>query len=355
MSQNAIILIPDISGYTEFLTRTEIDHSSHILSEMLELIIESNETGLTLSEIEGDAVLFYKAGEPPSREELTHQCLLMFDRFHEKLKLIERDTICECGACQTATDLSLKFIAHYGKIKEIKVANFTKASGVDMVIAHRLLKNEIESREYILATKNYLNATGNPESSDSLVWQASSALYPGVGRIEFLYACLNSHKQAIPGPPSRPNEIISYGPDILETEINLPMKGVFSRFIDTSLRIHFVPGIKKVEADPYTERIGGKHTCFFDGITIDFKTVDCKMSEEEIVYVEDGIVVELGVKLRSIYTLKKIKDDRTILTRNTNLEDSPALNDEFRNNIMTSIRMSFENFKKFCEEFELQN
>ncbi len=123
MSQNAIILIPDISGYTEFLTRTEIDHSSHILSETLELIIESNETGLTLSEIEGDAVLFYRAGEPLSKQELTQQCLLMFDRFHEKLKLIERDTICECGACQTATDLSLKFIAHYGKIKEIKVAN----------------------------------------------------------------------------------------------------------------------------------------------------------------------------------------------------------------------------------------
>ncbi len=101
MSQNALILIPDISGYTEFLTRTEIDHSSHILNEMLELIIESNNTDFTLSEIEGDAVLFYRKGDPLSRYELMQQCLAMFNNFHEKIKLIERDSICQCGACQT--------------------------------------------------------------------------------------------------------------------------------------------------------------------------------------------------------------------------------------------------------------
>jgi hypothetical protein len=32
MLKNANTIIPDISGYTDFLTRTELEHSSHILS-----------------------------------------------------------------------------------------------------------------------------------------------------------------------------------------------------------------------------------------------------------------------------------------------------------------------------------
>ena len=35
-SEQATILIPDISGYTEFVSKTEIDHSSHVLNHLLE-------------------------------------------------------------------------------------------------------------------------------------------------------------------------------------------------------------------------------------------------------------------------------------------------------------------------------
>ena len=133
MSEQAIILIPDISGFTDFTSATEIDHSAHIITELLELIIESNETGFTLAEIEGDAVLFYRKGPPLMREELENQCLDMFSKFHQQLNIIERDTVCQCGACQSATNLTLKFIVHFGQIKEIKVAQFVKATGVDMI------------------------------------------------------------------------------------------------------------------------------------------------------------------------------------------------------------------------------
>ena len=35
MADSATILIPDISGYTEFLTKTALVHSSHIINELL--------------------------------------------------------------------------------------------------------------------------------------------------------------------------------------------------------------------------------------------------------------------------------------------------------------------------------
>jgi len=74
----------------------------------------------------------------------------MFESFQKQLKIIERDSVCQCGACKTASNLTLKFIAHHGMVQEIKVLQFTKCSGLDMVVAHRLMKNRIASDEYIL-------------------------------------------------------------------------------------------------------------------------------------------------------------------------------------------------------------
>ena len=51
MAEKAIILIHDISGFTHFTSTTEIDHSDHIIAELLELIVDSNENGFRLAEI----------------------------------------------------------------------------------------------------------------------------------------------------------------------------------------------------------------------------------------------------------------------------------------------------------------
>ena len=58
MALSAPIFIADISGYTEFLSCTELAHSSHIINALLKVLVESNTTHLTLAEIEGDALLF---------------------------------------------------------------------------------------------------------------------------------------------------------------------------------------------------------------------------------------------------------------------------------------------------------
>src|SRR5215470_7857408 len=182
MTERAIILIPDISGFTEFTGATEINHAAHIITELLELIIASNETDFTLAEIEGDAVLFYRKGEPLRREQLVDQCLRMFANFHQRLRVIERDTVCQCGACQTATNLTLKFIAHYGYIKEIKVAQFVKATGIDMIVAHRLLKNDVGSDEYILVTEPCCAAIGREDGREGLQWARSGQTYDSIGK-----------------------------------------------------------------------------------------------------------------------------------------------------------------------------
>ena len=116
MAQQSFIFIPDITGFTEFVDQTAVVHGEHIITELLELIIDEDELGLTVSEVEGDAVLFYKEGGVPSVSELIAQSKRTFEKFHYHLKDYETRRICNCGACTTASQLTLKFIAHTGEL-----------------------------------------------------------------------------------------------------------------------------------------------------------------------------------------------------------------------------------------------
>ena len=85
LDNSGLIFIPDISGFTEFVTQTEIQHSNHIISELIEVIINANELNLKISEIEGDAILYYKPGEPPTIAQIFNQSKKMFIDFHSQL------------------------------------------------------------------------------------------------------------------------------------------------------------------------------------------------------------------------------------------------------------------------------
>lgn len=156
MENNGLIFIPDISGFTKFVTQTEIEHSQMIITKLLELIINLNHMDLNLSEIEGDAVLFYKKGNRPEVVDVIEQAKKMFIDFHQFLQGMEGEKRCTCNACTSAPGLSLKFITHYGIINEVKIHNFTKILGSDVILAHRLLKNNIPHSEYLLLTDNYI-------------------------------------------------------------------------------------------------------------------------------------------------------------------------------------------------------
>ncbi len=144
MESQALIFIPDISGYTKFITETETKHAKHIIIELLEVVIKADKLKMHVSEIEGDAVLFYRKGDPPKLSELISQAKKMFLDFHTHLKIIQRDNVCQCGACRSAVKLTLKFVSHYGSLEEVTIQNFSKIMGSDVILAHRLLKNSID-------------------------------------------------------------------------------------------------------------------------------------------------------------------------------------------------------------------
>jgi len=67
--QSALLFVPNISGFAQFITNRELQHLHYVNAELLDILIESNEINLKVHEIEGDAILFYRLGESPSVNE----------------------------------------------------------------------------------------------------------------------------------------------------------------------------------------------------------------------------------------------------------------------------------------------
>src|SRR3954471_12613355 len=174
---NATILIPDISGFTEFMTTTELNHSSHAINMLIDAMVNAVGEEYEVSEIEGDAVLLIKKGHPPSKKEILDTCLKIFNAFHFQRKWMQQYTICPCGACQAIINLTLKFVVHHGPLAEIKVGRFVKHSGTEMIVAHRLLKNSIHNNEYVLITEKLLQQAADSFEGVELKWNSSSEEY----------------------------------------------------------------------------------------------------------------------------------------------------------------------------------
>ena len=66
--------------------------------------------------------------------------------FRRRRRDVRQATSCECNACVRIPDLDLKFVVHHGAAILQKVAGRQELLGSDVIVAHRLLKNEVVER-----------------------------------------------------------------------------------------------------------------------------------------------------------------------------------------------------------------
>lgn len=151
--QEGALVLADISGYTAFVSSTELEHSREILAELLQTLCACGTEHLSVAQIEGDAVFSIgKTGGPEILDCLQN----LFVEFHHRIRDMTALTVCPCRACATVGSLTLKFVAHYGRYAHQQIAGTDSFVGSDVVVAHRLLKNAVPSHEYILATASML-------------------------------------------------------------------------------------------------------------------------------------------------------------------------------------------------------
>ena len=159
--KKVLLMIADISGYTEFMVSTdlEIEHSQKIISQLISTIIEQIDIPLKISKLEGDAVFIYSVKESEKhtweniRKVIGEKLILFFDVFRNKLSEIEQHHDCHCGACANTDVLNLKIIVHSGEALFSYIKEFYELNGKDVILVHRLTKNSVEHDEYILMTE----------------------------------------------------------------------------------------------------------------------------------------------------------------------------------------------------------
>jgi len=262
--KQALLFMPDISGFTSFVNDTEIRHSQHIVRELLEILLDSNPLKMQVNEIEGDAILFYKAGVQPVLNDLLKQVELMYINFNRHLQLYHHQRICNCGACQSAINLKLKIIAHYGEVMQYDLKQHNKLFGRDVIVIHRLLKNNVEHDEYLLMTEPLINAY-DLDSGPSWFNANKATENYDVGEINICFSVLSKLRQQVPAPEFPVHQLFA-GTSIVfieEGRLSANMNTIFEVISDLEKRPQWMAGVKEVEMLNHEKinRIGTQHRC----------------------------------------------------------------------------------------------
>ena len=349
MENRGLLFIPDISGFTKFITQTEIEHSRLIIQELLEVLINSNEIGLKISEIEGDAILFYRFGEPPTLDEVYGQVEKMFCEFHRRIIAYDHRRYCLCRACHSANDLTLKIISHYGEFTGYSVQNFNKLIGKDIIIAHQLLKNDINTHEYWLVTNDLLPGDAPSGMKSWMEWK-SSAKETENGKVRYHFTQLSPLKDEIAVEPqpkvdlSDKTKVISVTRDYDTDFITL-----FHACGDFSYRHEWQEGVKKVEMlDHYLPRVGMRCKAQLSTGEVMIYSSSYFYTEKKLEFTETND----SHKTVTAYTIDILGEKKSKLTLDYYVNGNAITSNLFRffrkKKLKESFERSLENLDKFA-------
>jgi uncharacterized protein YndB with AHSA1/START domain len=193
------LVLADISGYTSYLAGVELDHAHEILTDLLETIVGSFKTLLTISKLEGDAVFAYVPSASIARGETVFELVeSTYAAFRDRLESVRRRTTCTCNACRAIPTLDLKFIVHHGEYMLQPIAGIHELVGSDVNLVHRLLKNHVGEatrwKAYALITGAALERLGLP--CDRELLHVSTETYEHLGEVETYSLDLTPRYQA---------------------------------------------------------------------------------------------------------------------------------------------------------------
>ncbi|MEM7552015.1 MAG: DUF2652 domain-containing protein [Bacteroidota bacterium] len=348
----SLLLIADISGFTDFVHSTEIEHSRHITSELLEAMIDSDALGMEVAEIEGDAVLFFKYHQLPSQKELLAQAEKMFLDFHNHLQLYKLRRICNCGACSTAENLTMKIVAHASDFEFMKVKNFKKPHGNDLIVIHKLLKNNIEGREYLLMTDQLIQEIGSSDHSEFpwAVHKEGSIRYEKLGEINYHYLSLTPLKSEVKIPEKISGSQHSKNPLRVSTHISVKKQKLFDILNNFDERYKWNKGLLKLEYErDRVNRAGTVHKCVLkNGDQLEFETVKGDFPESTLVYGERLKDFKFFEEVTNYYILKG-EGEGTHITVESHIKAKSFLHSL----LMPMIKMQFnKNFKQVLKDLK---
>jgi len=102
-ADRGFLVLADISGFTAFVTETELEHGSAIIGALLEAVMVGLAPPLEIQEVEGDAIFAVGADSRLAGPGALLDALdSAFAGFRERRRELSGDESCACGACRRA-------------------------------------------------------------------------------------------------------------------------------------------------------------------------------------------------------------------------------------------------------------
>ena len=195
--QTGFLVLADLTGYTAYLSGSEIEHAPAIAGDLLETIVGRLEPPFRLVKFEGDAAFLFVEDGRADGSLLLDAIEAAYLAFRRRLRSIDQATSCDCNSCRLAPRLDLKVFVHHGAFVWSRIAGRDELAGSDVIVAHRLLKGvgaaEARANGFALFTAAAVDALGL--DADALQLRAASEEIEHLGRVDTFTMDLEAHWQ----------------------------------------------------------------------------------------------------------------------------------------------------------------
>lgn len=159
------LFMADLTGYTAFMTASELEHAGPVLAALLNTVIDEVKPPLEIANLEGDAVFFHAPEDRfISSQSLLEMCERIYFAFSERRRQMIANTSCPCRACANIAGLDLKILAHTGRFQALELAGRRELSGPDVILLHRMAKSGVRDAtgidSYLVLTEAAAERTG---------------------------------------------------------------------------------------------------------------------------------------------------------------------------------------------------
>lgn len=268
------LMLADISGYSSYLTGSELDHAHDVLADLLDTIAREATPLLTMSKLEGDAIFWYRIGEP-SAGPVFATLEACYAAFRRRLRTIEYETTCRCNACRLIPDLDLKVLAHLGEFVVRDIAGTRELVGSDVVLVHRMLKNHVAerlgTRAYAMLTVPFAEAVGVTPGGE---WLEHIEALDDVGEVKALVCDLGARWRA--AEERSPVLVPADAKHRFEVDLPAPPPIVWEWLTSPHLRERWEPDTDRVEQTNAegVPGVGTRNHCVHGRSAIDEEVVD---------------------------------------------------------------------------------
>jgi hypothetical protein len=199
--ESGFLVIADLTGYTAYLSGSELEHAPAIAGDLLETVVGRLDPPFRLAKFEGDAAFLFVEDGRADGPLLLDAIEASYLAFRRRLRSIDQATSCDCNSCRLAPRLDLKLFVHHGAYVRTSIAGRDELAGSDVILVHRLLKGAgaeaARANGFALFTRAAVDGLGL--DADTLGMTAAAESIEHLGAVETHTLDLEARWQAESG------------------------------------------------------------------------------------------------------------------------------------------------------------